>query len=150
MLSGKHVILVDVGDADATRDVGRLFASTMADVVEMSLEDHDRLIALVLGLSHALNIAFFSTLTRSGEAAARLSGLSSTTFEEQLGVASKVAEENPHLYFEIQHLNRFGLSSLGLLEQMVTELNRIVSAGDETAFTEMMETGRAYLEGRGT
>ena len=39
-----------------------LFAPTMAEQVVMSLDDHDRLIAYVLGLSHALNIAFFTAL----------------------------------------------------------------------------------------
>ena len=33
--------------------------------------EHDRLIAYVLGLSHALNISFFTALARSGEAAPR-------------------------------------------------------------------------------
>src|SRR5688500_19740217 len=39
-----------------------LFASTMAELVVVELEEHDRLIAFVLGLSHALNIAFFTAL----------------------------------------------------------------------------------------
>ena len=46
-----------------------LFASTMAEQVVTTLDDHDRLIAYVLGLSHAVNIAFFSALADSGEAA---------------------------------------------------------------------------------
>lgn len=145
MLSGKHVIVVDVGHPEAMHSVERLFASTMADVVEMSLEDHDRLIALVLGLSHALNITFFSTLERSGVSAQRLAALASTTFDEQLKVASRVAAENPHLYFEIQHLNTFGTDILDLLRSVVTELEGVVSAGDEDKFAAMMEAGRRYL-----
>jgi chorismate mutase/prephenate dehydrogenase len=145
MLSGKHVVLVDVGNAEATNLVKRLFSSTMANVVEMSLEDHDRLIALVLGLSHALNISFFSTLAASGESTERLARLSSTTFDEQLRVASRVAVENPHLYFEIQHLNQFGPEVLDLLKKTVSALEHAVVSGDEDAFAEMMEAGRAYL-----
>ena len=37
----------------------------MVQQTEMSLTEHDRLIAYVLGLSHALNIAFFSVLAES-------------------------------------------------------------------------------------
>ena len=37
--------------------------------MQMPLEEHDRVIAYVLGLSHALNIAFFTALAESGEAA---------------------------------------------------------------------------------
>jgi chorismate mutase/prephenate dehydrogenase len=145
MLSGKHVIAVNVGDPRSTREVEALFASTMADVVAMSLEDHDRVIALVLGLSHALNIAFFTTLARSGEKADRLTRLSSTTFAEQLKVASKVAAENPHLYFEIQHLNAFGSDILDLLRHVVLDLEEVIDSGNESAFTDLMETGHDYL-----
>ena len=56
VLSGRHVIFVDVGHAEATRQARELFAATAVVQVEMSLDDHDRLIAYVLGLSHALNI----------------------------------------------------------------------------------------------
>ena len=104
MLSGRHVILVDIGVAQANRVARQLFASTMAELVEMSVHDHDRCIAYVLGLSHALNIAFFTALAGSGEPAARLARLSSTTFDRQLEVAEAVSHENPHLYFEIQRL----------------------------------------------
>jgi hypothetical protein len=47
------------------------------------------LIAYVLGLSHALNIAFFTALAGSGEAAPRLAQLSSTTYDAQVDVATK-------------------------------------------------------------
>ncbi len=65
LLSGRHVIFVDAGSPDATAAARELFASTMVEQVVMSLDDHDRLVA-VLGLSHALNIAFFTALAESG------------------------------------------------------------------------------------
>jgi chorismate mutase len=83
LLSGRHVIFVDVGSPEATAAARALFEPTMATLVEMDLESHDRLIAYVLGLSHALNIAFFTALAESGEAAPRLATLSSTTFAAQ-------------------------------------------------------------------
>ena len=81
----------------------------------MDLDEHDRLIAYVLGLSHALNIAFFTALAESGEAAPRLARMSSTTFDAQLDVATRVAGENPDLYYEIQSLNDYGEESLQAL-----------------------------------
>src|SRR6185437_13486097 len=56
LLSGRHVIFIDLGVAEALREAQELFAPTMAERVVMSLDEHDRLIAYVLGLSHALNI----------------------------------------------------------------------------------------------
>src|SRR5690606_40658471 len=101
LLSGRHVIFVDLGVPEATAEARGMFSATMAELIEMSLEDHDRLIAFVLGLSHALNIVFFTALANSGELVPRLKQLSSTTFDAQLKVAALVARDNPHLYFEI-------------------------------------------------
>jgi chorismate mutase/prephenate dehydrogenase len=146
LLSGRHVAVVDVGVPEAVEEVRALFSSTMAAIVEMDLDSHDRLIAYILGLSHALNIAFFTALTESGEGAARLTELSSTTFDRQLAVAGQVARENPNLYFEIQYLNEYGGDSLRALAEAVELIRRLVDEGDNEGFARLMESGAAYLD----
>jgi chorismate mutase / prephenate dehydrogenase len=148
LLSGRHVIFVDLGSGDALGRARELFSATMAEQVVMTLEDHDRLIAYVLGLSHALNIAFFTALAESGEAAPRLARLSSTTFDAQLDVASLVARDNPQLYFEILSLNDYGAESLDALAQAIERIRAAVLSRDPAAFAALMERGRAYLEDR--
>jgi chorismate mutase / prephenate dehydrogenase len=148
LLSGRHVIFIDLGNAEALQEAQELFAPTMAERVVMGLDEHDRLIAYVLGLSHALNIAFFTALAESGEAAPRLARLSSTTFDSQLEVASRVAAESPDLYFEIQSLNDYGGESLLALQKAVERLVTAVKTKNPTDFTALMTHGRAYLEVR--
>ena len=149
LLSGRHLIFCDVGCAEATAAAKELFSSTMAEQLEMSLDEHDRLIAYVLGLSHALNIAFFTALAESGEAAPELAQMSSTTFDSQLLVSQGVANDNPHLYFEIQNLNKFGLGPLDALEEAAKRIRELVVNGDEEGFVQLMESGRKYFEMRG-
>lgn len=148
LLSGRHVIFVDLGHKEAIEQARALFASTMAEQVVMSLDDHDRLIAYVLGLSHALNIAFFTALAESGEAAPRLATLSSTTYDAQVDVASRVASESPELYFEIQSLNEYGRESLQALGAAVQRIVDAVDSNDAAQFTSLMKRGREYLAGR--
>jgi chorismate mutase/prephenate dehydrogenase len=148
LLSGRHVIFIDLGDQGALKEAQELFAPTMAERVVMGLDEHDRLIAYVLGLSHALNIAFFTALAESGEAAPRLAKLSSTTFDSQMDVASRVAHESPDLYFEIQSLNDYGQESLEALQAAVARLLAAVEKRDAGAFTALMERGREYFDVR--
>lgn len=148
LLSGRHVIFVDVGNREALEAARQLFASTMAEQIVMSLDEHDRLIAYVLGLSHALNIAFFTALAESGETAPRLAQLSSTTYDAQIDIATNVASENPQMYFEIQNLNEYGRESLQALRDSVERLWAAVSSGDSAAFIGLMQQGREYLAGR--
>ena len=148
LLSGRHVIYIDLGDAAALAEAQELFAPTMAERVVTGLDEHDRLIAYVLGLSHALNLAFFTALAESGEAAPRLARMSSTTFDAQLEVASRVAEDSPALYFEIQALNDYGTESLTALLFAVERLRATVRSQDAAGFRQMMERGRSYLHTR--
>ena len=145
LLSGRHIIFVDVGVPEATQRVRELFASTMAVQVEMDLDSHDRTVAYILGLSHAVNIAFLAALAESGEQADRLKQLSSTTFDAQLDVARRVARENPHLYFEIQSLNEYGGLALSGLQSAVERLSAAVGRGDEAGFTALMRSGSEYV-----
>jgi chorismate mutase/prephenate dehydrogenase len=148
LLSGRHVIFIDLGSADALAQARALFAPTMAEQVVMGLDEHDRLIAYVLGLSHALNIAFFTALAESGEAAPRLVQLSSTTFDAQFDIASDVAAESPELYYEIQRLNDFGAESLDALARAVEAVRSAVFSGDQARFTALMRQGHEYVKGR--
>jgi chorismate mutase/prephenate dehydrogenase len=148
LLSGRHVIFIDMGSAEALTAARALFSPTMAEQVVMGLEEHDRLIAYVLGLSHALNIAFFTALVESGEAAPRLAQMSSTTFDAQLDVAANVAEESPELYFEIQALNDYGAESLQALGSAVERLRAAVLTRDFATFRGLMEQGLTYLKER--
>jgi chorismate mutase/prephenate dehydrogenase len=121
LLSERHVVVIDLGAGDAAQYARDLFASTMAALVEMSINEHDRLIAYVLGLSHAVNLAFFTALADSG------------------------ALDNPHLYFEIQTLNEFGKESLYALRDATSRIIDLVAAQDEDGFVELMLSGREYV-----
>jgi len=148
LLSGRHVIFIDLGAGDALERARALFTPTMVEQVVMDLEDHDRLIAYVLGLSHALNIAFFTALAQSGEAAPRLVQMSSTTFDAQFDIASEVAQESPELYFEIQRLNDYGAQPLAALAQALEALRATVNGNDPAGFAALMRRGLEYTQGR--
>jgi chorismate mutase / prephenate dehydrogenase len=148
LLSDRHVIFIDLGMPAAVSEAKSMFGATSAELVDMALDEHDELIAYVLGVSHALNIVFFTALANSGNSAPKLAKLSSTTFDRQLAIASRVAEENPRLYFEIQHLNDARELGLGALEKALAQLTRCVREGDEIGFVAMMERGRGYLSAR--
>ena len=145
LLSRRHLIFVDAGCPEATLEVKELFAGTLAEQLDLSLDDHDRHIAYVLGLSHALNVTFFNALQRCGVAASELIKMSSTTFDAQLLVSAAVARENPYLYFEIQHLNEFGDEALGAMCESAEHIRDLIATGDAQGFVDVMEKGQQYF-----
>lgn len=148
LMSGKHVIFIDMGNEEAVNQVKQLFQPTMAERIDMKFEDHDRLIAYVLGLSHVVNIAFMTVLSESGEAADLLSKLSSTTFDAQLGIANNVSNENPNLYFEIQKLNHYSPTTLNALSDAVQRIIQMVHQDNQAAFVNIMSQAKNYMSQR--
>ena len=137
-LSGRHILFVDVGNAEALAEARALFAHTAAECVDLSLDEHDEVMAWVLGLSHMVNVAFAGALARSGEAVPLLRQISSSTFDAQLKVAAQVVSENPHLYFEIQQGNDRTGEVLSHFRAVLDDLQRAVLENDEDSWTETM------------
>jgi len=150
LLAGRHVLLMHCGSDRALAAARALFADTMAELVELELVEHDRLMAWVLGLSHALNLLFAGTLAATDQASAeRLASISSTTFKRQLDIATDVTAENPGLYFEIQRLNPNQRDVLHALADTLERIRGAVEANDEQAFVALMDQGRAWAERHG-
>jgi len=146
-LSGRHILFVDVGNAEAMAEARALFAHTAADCVDLSLEEHDEVMAWVLGLSHLVNIAFASALAESGEAVPLLRQISSSTFNAQLKVAGQVVSENPHLYYEIQQGNEMTGEVVDHFRRVLDGLARSVRDKDESTWTRAMEVANERIVG---
>lgn len=146
-LSGRHILFVDAGNPTALAEARAMFAHTAADCVDLSLEEHDEVMAWVLGLSHLVNIAFASALAKSGEAVPLLRQISSSTFNAQLKVAAQVVSENPHLYYEIQQGNAKTPDVVAHFRGVLDELFRSVEEQDEDFWTEAMEQANLRLGG---
>jgi len=146
LLSHKHVVLIDFGEPQALAEAAELFAATMVETVVMSLDDHDKVMGYILGLSHLINIAFMDTLANSGEHLSKLKGISSTTFNAQLNVAARVIQENPNLYYEIQSLNSYGNHPIKQMMASLTKLCDLIDQESKESFVEIMLEGKAYLK----
>jgi len=144
-LSGRHILFVNVGNEEAIAEARALFAHTAADCVELSLEEHDEVMAWVLGLSHLVNIAFAGALAQSGEAVPLLKQISSSTFNAQLNVATQVVSENPHLYYEIQQGNENTAEVSEHFRKVLNELVTAVVENDEAVFTRHMGAAKQRL-----
>jgi chorismate mutase/prephenate dehydrogenase len=140
---GRNVIVCDCGNGSAAAEAEILFEG--ADVIQMDVGEHDELMAYVLGLSHALNIAFNSALMKSGISFDALFSVSSTTFEKQSELSIDVAYDNADLYWMIQHANPYNMNSISHLKQSIDELQKV----DKEAFLSLMSESKKYFSVRG-
>lgn len=147
LLTGKHLVLCDVGSRAAVEEAKSLFRDTSVTIVETDLDTHDRMMSFVLGLAHANAILFNRVLVESGLRVAELTKTSSTSFDRQMSVSRLLAYENVDLYYEIQTLNEHAAKVLGLLATSAEEFRKLVAAKDKKAFERWMADSRKLFEG---
>lgn len=143
---GRNLIVCDCGNHEATEAVKALFDDRGGNVRVMDIGEHDEYMSYVLGLSHAVNIAFFTVLQRSGITYEDMRSVASTTFKKNMETNESVALEDPALYYEIQHANSSRDRMWDIFSGAVSDLREASVSNDDTKFVELMDAGRAYFE----
>ena len=144
-LYDRNIIVCDCGCREAVDAAVGLFGNRGANICRMDLDEHDRRMSYVLGMSHAVNIAFFATLDRSGLSYGEMKEAASTTFRKSLDANRSVAFDDPNLYHDIQFLNSRSREAWDVFSECVSELRDASLDEDPSAFVRMMGRGREYF-----
>ena len=142
----RNLIICDCGNKEAVNETLALFDNRGGNIRIMDVERHDDYMSYVLGLTHAVNIALFTVLERSGMSFEDLRTVASTTFNKGLETNQSVAMEDPMLYYEIQHMNGSRDRMWSLFSQAVDEIKKASMDDDPEAFRRIMDAGREYFD----
>ena len=147
MLSDRTIVFCSDGERADIDVVRGLFEHTSASLVEMNVAEHDRRMALVLGLTHLSNLVFARAISHSAVPAEDMVQVAGVTFEKQMTTTREVVAENPALYFEIQALNALTPEVADWLREATDEWLSAIGGNDERAFTTLMGECHEYLSG---
>ncbi len=147
LLSGQTMLVCDAGHAEATRQARALFSHSALSLCDLPLEDHDRVMSVVLGMSHAVNLVFALALARFGLPLEQLGRLASSTFARQIQTTAQVASENPSLYHQIQFLNQHTGLVYQVLSRSLADFCAAATRSDEDRFVCLMDECRQFFYG---
>ena len=142
----RNLIICDCGNETAVKEASELFDDRGGNIRIMDAGEHDGYMSYVLGLTHAVNIALFTALERSGKTFNDLQSVASTTFNKGLDTNRSVASEDPMLYYEIQHVNSHRDEMWNLFCDAVKDVREASVSDDPKKFRDIMEAGRLYFE----
>lgn len=144
-LGGRVMAVCDCGNSAAADEAAALFTDTAVTITRLPVEEHDRYMQYVLGLSHLVSLLFAATVTRSGMTTAELNAMASTTWLKQVRTAAEVVGENPEMYYEIQRLNRHSAELFALVRDQLGVLESAALADDPGGFVALMTAAREFL-----
>jgi chorismate mutase/prephenate dehydrogenase len=143
---GLNVIVCDCGNREATDAAKRLFRDSGAKVTELYLEEHDRLMAYVLGLSHLTALMFGAALSSSERKTSELRGVQGTSFARLAELAEEVSRESRRTYYSIQALNPHTREVVEAAQCALDSLKEAVASHDSDEFVRLMESTREQME----
>ena len=146
LLAGQNVVVCRAGCPDAEDKAIALFADTAAVLTEIPLVEHDRYMTWVLNLPHLINLTVGDVLRHCGLTYSDLQAFGGTTFNQQLRVTDEVMNENPELYYHIQHLNRHRDDLFAAIRGSLDRLAELSADDDPGDFTALMSAWRPFKE----
>ncbi len=143
---GLNVVVCDCGNREATSRARGLFGDSGANIVELYLEEHDRMMAYILGLSHLTALMFGTALRASGEKTSELRTVQGTSFARLADLAKEVSGESKRVYHDLQALNPHTKEMVEEAERALRALKEASSSAEHDMFTKLMESTKEQME----
>jgi prephenate dehydrogenase len=146
-LSGQNFILTPTNAAEneLASEVSKWLQERGAAVRITSPEEHDRLMAISLGLAHFIAIVTADSLVTLGELEA-MAGASGITYKALLTLVESVLSEDPALYASLQ-MNLPALTEIeSLFSDKADDWTRLVKQGRREEFISRMSALKSRLE----
>ncbi|MDD1675355.1 MAG: prephenate dehydrogenase/arogenate dehydrogenase family protein, partial [Methanomicrobiales archaeon] len=105
-----------------------------ARIVISTPEEHDRIMAVIQGLTHFSTLCLAETMRRTDVDLDRALECTSPVYRIEMGLIGRLLGQDPDLYGDILTLNPFVIPVLEGMKDAVQQLGEIVDKGDTDAF----------------
>ena len=114
----------------------RIFRAEGARVTVTTPEAHDRMMAVIQGITHFSTLCMAAAMRTLGTDIGEALASSSPVYRIQLGLIGRLLGQDPALYADILQMNPASGLALSAFEQAVRDLRGCVASGDPAAFEE--------------
>jgi prephenate dehydrogenase len=122
-----------------------LFRSEGAQCTLATPEYHDRMMAVVQGLTHFVTLCMADSVRRLGIDIESTRAFTSPVYQLELSLIGRLLSQDPSLYADILQENPFVPEVLSVCTSSAEDLARIVTVGDPAQFREFFEANSRHL-----
>jgi prephenate dehydrogenase len=133
-----------IGD-EKLRDLIGIFQAEGARCTTATPEDHDRMMAVVQGLTHYVTLCMAESIRRLGVDIGTTEAFTSPVYQIELSLIGRLLSQDPELYADILEENPYVPEVLEACRCSAADLAAIVGRKDPAAFREFFDTNSRHL-----
>jgi len=136
-IRGQTIVVCPARTTDATlNDLAAIFTREGAVYTITTPEEHDRMMAVVQGLTHFVTICMADSIRRLGIDIQKTEKFMSPVYQIELGLVGRLLSQDPALYADILQENPYVPEVIDACRSAAGDLTDIVKSGDPGAFAE--------------
>jgi prephenate dehydrogenase len=140
-IEGQNVVICPGRGESGKAWIREILEQSGARVVETTPERHDRVMAVVQGLTHLNTMAMGLAMETLGEDPAELERMSTPAFRAKQDLREKVFGPSPRLYAELVTKNPSAREVIAAYGKAVAQLKRFVEEGDAEGLEKWLRRG---------
>ncbi len=113
-------------------------------------EEHDRMMAVIQGLTHFSTLAAAETIRKKGVDVEQSLTFTSPIYRIQMGLIGRLLAQDPDLYGDMLRMNPAVPDVLAALEEAVRDLRSVVESDDPARFREYFARNARHYEAYGS
>jgi len=129
----------------ALHDLLAIFRQQEAECTITTPEAHDRMMAVVQGLTHFVTLCMADSLRRLGISIDKTEAFTSPVYQIELSLMGRLLSQDPALYADILQQNPFVPEVLSACRSSAGDLCAIVESKDPEAFKNFFEQNSRHL-----
>ena len=122
-----------------------LFVHEGAQCTITTPEHHDRMMAVVQGLTHFVTLCMAESIRRLGIDIESTKSFTSPVYQLELSLVGRLLSQDPSLYADILQQNPYVPEVLSTCTASAETLSRIVASGDPAQFRDFFEANSRHL-----
>jgi prephenate dehydrogenase len=126
-------------------DLRQIFLREGAVCTIATPEEHDRMMAIVQGLTHFVTICMADSIRRLGVDIKKTEPFMSPVYQIELALVGRLLSQDPALYADILELNPFVPEVLDACQASAADLAGIVQSGNPEAFAAFFSCDTEHL-----
>jgi prephenate dehydrogenase len=123
-----------------------IFRKEGARITVTTPEAHDRMMAVIQGITHFSTLCMAEAMRRLGTDIGEALAASSPVYRIQMGLIGRLLAQDPSLYADILQMNPEAGPALAAFAQAVRDLRSCVDAGNPAGFEEFFRQNAGFFQ----